>query len=286
MRLFPSEIIYDKPGQTCNRLWSYLDSVAKAIATDSKVWILFWDKSIADFDTLRHNPHVKFPLFCKKGEKILGKNYQKWMIDLFGNRLLIKFYDRLGENKGFVRGWKRRNSSEWYPQVMDQVKEAFTPNQEITSEVSAKFKELHDQGFFIIGVHVRRGDYRTWEGGKYYLELPDYAALMRQAMALHPDRKILFFISTNEEYAATEFEGLPLMEANFRSAAKDLYALSLCDRIMGPLSTFSRWASFYGNVPLCFIEKGMSLTSDNDFSPVKEFYRFENGKEIINLTDK
>jgi hypothetical protein len=30
---------------------------------------------------------------------------------------------------------------------------------------------------------------------------------------------------------------------------EDLYALASCDYIIGPPSTFSQWASFYGNVP-------------------------------------
>jgi hypothetical protein len=34
------------------------------------------------------------------------------------------------------------------------------------------------------------------------------------------------------------------------SAVEDLYSLARCDYLLGPPSTFSLWASFYGNVPL------------------------------------
>ena len=34
------------------------------------------------------------------------------------------------------------------------------------------------------------------------------------------------------------------------SAVGDLYALARCDYIMGPPSTYTQWASFYGNAPL------------------------------------
>jgi hypothetical protein len=30
----------------------------------------------------------------------------------------------------------------------------------------------------------------------------------------------------------------------------DLFALAECDYVLGPLSTFSQWASFHGNKPL------------------------------------
>ena len=31
---------------------------------------------------------------------------------------------------------------------------------------------------FVVGVHIRRGDYKTWEGGKYYFEHQEYAEQM------------------------------------------------------------------------------------------------------------
>jgi hypothetical protein len=38
------------------------------------------------------------------------------------------------------------------------------------------------------------------------------------------------------------------------SPVGDLYALAQCDYIFGPVSTFSQWASFYGNKPLLHLE--------------------------------
>jgi hypothetical protein len=34
-------------------------------------------------------------------------------------------------------------------------------------------------------------------------------------------------------------------------AVQDMYAFAECDYLVGPPSTFTGWASFYGNVPLC-----------------------------------
>lgn len=34
-------------------------------------------------------------------------------------------------------------------------------------------------------------------------------------------------------------------------AVEDMYAFAGCDCLAGPPSTFTGWASFYGNVPLC-----------------------------------
>jgi hypothetical protein len=36
----------------------------------------------------------------------------------------------------------------------------------------------------------------------------------------------------------------------------DLYALAKCDYLLGTLSSFSQWASFYGNKPLYQVRDG------------------------------
>jgi hypothetical protein len=45
----------------------------------------------------------------------------------------------------------------------------------------------------------------------------------------------------------------------------DMYSLAACDYIVGPPSTFSQWASFYGSVPLCIVRDAEHRLSLNDF---------------------
>jgi len=285
MALFPGEIIFDKAGQTGNRFWSYLDSVAKAVVTGKKLRILFWNKDIRFYDALRNSRWVSFPLYSRRLVALFGKHYLRFVTYLFGNRLFVWYYKKRGEKHGFVAGWKRRNENQYYPSVKEEVRRLFRPNDDVVRDVEGVFGKYREQGSFIVGVHIRGGDYREWEDGRYFFEIQEYAAYMRQLVLLYPDRDVRFFISTNEKYDRNSFEGLNLIETGFPSSAHDLYALSLCDRIIGPLSTFSRWASFYGAVPLCFLERGVML-SESGFSVIESFYRFENGKEIVNLSDR
>jgi hypothetical protein len=66
-----------------------------------------------------------------------------------------------------------------------------------------------------------------------------------------------------------------------------MYALASCDYIVGPPSTFSLWASFYGQVPLCFLQKPdepLALANFVDyFSHVagKTVYRDNNGEQYV-----
>ena len=50
-------------------------------------------------------------------------------------------------------------------------------------------------------------------------------------------------------------------------AIEDLYALARCDYLIGPPSTFSAWASFYGKVPLYFIEDVRYCPYLTEFTP-------------------
>ena len=279
-------ILWDKPGQTCNRLWSYLDTIGWSIRTQQNTYVLFWDKDIKHFDRLRNNPYIKFPLYNKTLIKWLGDaRYQKLLTWAFGNRFLNRFYARTTSKK-FVYSWKQRSSKEYFPYVMDEIREVYAPNQHIIDEVKPVMAHYRSEGYFIIGVHIRRGDYKTFEGGRYYFELEEYKRHMQALCEVYKDRKVCFAISTNEKIDAMAFEGLEICKTTNATAIHDLYMLMQCDRIIGPLSTFSRWASFYGEVPLCFISRGDVIESDEAFSVIKDFYHFANGTEIINLTDK
>ena len=57
----------------------------------------------------------------------------------------------------------------------------------------------------------------------------------------------------------------------------DLYALSRCDYIIGPPSTFSQWASYYGHVPLRFLRWKGDEISMSEFLPFIYLDRSEKG---------
>lgn len=279
--------IIDYPGQTCNRLWSYIDTVAWAIIYNKKVNILYWDTSIKYFDALRNCKNVSFPFYNKRIINLIGeKKYQLLIKKICNNKFSHLFYkSSFSKPLGIMNGWEYRSSFKYYPTIINQIKEVFSPNSDIKNYIDKVITNYKNNGYFIVGVHIRRGDYKTWENGKYYFEYKEYKDFMKQIEALYPKEKICFLITTNEPYPNNYFNEFCICQYDSKTAIHDLYALSKCDRIIGPLSTFSRWASFYGDVPLYFIERG-KIIKENDFSPIIDFYHFENGNEIPNLTDK
>jgi hypothetical protein len=108
---------------------------------------------------------------------------------------------------------------------------------------------LRQRADVVVGVHIRRGDYIGWAGGKYFFPVSRYAAWMHELAGQFPGRKVSFLVCSNEPRTAQEFTGLSVGFAA-GSPVEDLYALAGCDYVMGPVSSFTQWASFYGGKPL------------------------------------
>ena len=100
----------------------------------------------------------------------------------------------------------------------------------------------------LVGVHVRRGDYRSFDDGLYWHEPPEYAALMRDVAALTPGARVGFLVCSNERVDPADYPGLAVT-AGPGGEATDLFALAGCDALAGPPSTYTGWASFAGEVP-------------------------------------
>lgn len=100
----------------------------------------------------------------------------------------------------------------------------------------------------LVGVHVRRRDYVSWLGGRYFFSYEQYRALLHRISDLMSPLRVHFLVASDEPippelvsgFSATRLSGTQM---------EDLYSLARCDLIAGPPSTYSEWASFYGDVP-------------------------------------
>ena len=274
-------IICDAPGQTCNRLWTYLASVSLCIAEKKKMAILFYDWTIEDFPNLLHCPFIYFPLYHKWYlEKGNGwNNYKGLTWKATHSERMDKIYKALG----FVKGWHTRRNTRFIAEAKTEIQRLYHPRKEITDKAESLISQLKQQSDMVIGVHIRRGDYATWNDGKFYYSLEEYHTFMLRLQEYYKDKKIAFFISSNEDFPLDIFNDCQCYRFNQEpsGAILDLYTLSICDRIIGPFSSYSRWASFIGEVPLCFLESKEQDFSEESFSKIVDFFHFENGKEIL-----
>ena len=273
-------VICDAPGQTCNRLWTYVASVAQCIAEHKKMVIIFFDWTIEDFPNLLHCPFIYFPLWHKWYlERGNGwNNYKGLTWKVTHNKKWNKIFYTLG----FTKGWSTRTDTRYLQQTLPELKKIFRPKNEIMQKAESMIAELRKKAEVVVGVHIRRGDYDTWNDGRFFYELEEYRQFMLRINKLY-NNKAAFFISSNEDFPLDTFEGCICRRFGKESsgAILDLYSLSLCDRIIGHFSSYSRWASFIGEVPICFLESKEQTFTEQSFSKITDYFHFENGKEIL-----
>lgn len=276
-------VICDAPGQTCNRLWTYVASIAQCIAEQKKMVILFFDWTIEDFPNLLDCPFIYFPLYQKWYlERGNGWNNYKgltWKITHNKN------WDKLFNFLGFKKGWETMNDTRYLSSTKKQLQQVFRPKEGIIKKAESMVNTIKGHADIVIGVHIRHGDYKTFYDGKYYYTLEEFHSFMLQIKQLYSNKRVAFFISSNEKFSSDIFKGCDCYRFGMEPSGDilDLYTLSLCDHIIGPWSTYSRWASFIGEVPLCCIKNKDQIIQEKDFCVINDFYHFKNGESTIDF---
>jgi hypothetical protein len=133
------------------------------------------------------------------------------------------------------------------------IKEIFIPKEEYLINVNSFISKLELEFDILVGVHLRRGDYKVYENGKYYFTDEQYNTVTIKIQELFPSKTVGFILVSNEKIIQNKFS-LPTFIPPNNHLIEDLYILSKCDYIVGPPSSYSSWASFYGNTPLCVIK--------------------------------
>lgn len=107
----------------------------------------------------------------------------------------------------------------------------------------------------VIGVLIRQTDYRAWRDGRFCYTTEQYARWIRQLLDLRPGPSPALVIACDERQDPRALSGLPYFFSRgaFNEGGhwfESLVALSLCDLILSPPSTFAAAAAFIGHVPL------------------------------------
>lgn len=125
-----------------------------------------------------------------------------------------------------------------------------------------------------LGVHIRRGDYRTWMGGRFFYSDEQYIGVIRQFCRLHSGTAV--FICGNdpeldEEKYRSELGGRVCFAKG--NPGEDLCLLSECDYLVGAPSTFTLTASMYHDTPLYWIEDPAAELTEESFGHFDQLFR-------------
>ncbi len=137
-----------------------------------------------------------------------------------------------------------------------EIRKFFKPKIEYLDKINNIIKPLRDARKYIVGVHIRHGDYKTWNGGIFYRSFEDVRTVLESYLENHKEASnVVFVLCSDEPINENVFMGLNYVKGP-GSEIEDLYILAYTDTIIGSNSSFGAWASYYGNIPfIIFPEK-------------------------------
>jgi len=151
--------------------------------------------------------------------------------------------------------------------AMSEINIYFRPASKYVKEINLPVENLKTRNELVCGVLVRQTDYRSWNDGKYFYTTKQYADLLANLNNTFKNKKIGFFIATDEVQDEKIYGDLDCI-IRVGYPIENLYALSICDFLVGPPSSYIGWSSLYGRKNLITIS-----------SPYEKF----NYSEIANL---
>ena len=209
----------------------------------------------------------KYPYFAISGTK--HYNWLTYLFAKYGAKMglipTVSFMDekeidpeemnRLQKTRFvLVKGWGFRDYDAFLA-YREEIKKLFAFLPGIIEKVNRQLPPL-DGSVLRLGVHVRRGDYKIWQGGKYYFSDDDYIRIIQSFCTLFSGNSIEVLIAGNENKFPEEKYRVALpVNIHFLKGnpGEDLYALSTCNYLIGPPSTFSLMAAFYNDSRLYWI---------------------------------
>ncbi|CAN5454954.1 hypothetical protein BH11BAC1_BH11BAC1_07810 [soil metagenome] len=276
-----------RPGQLGNSLFLFSHFIAYSLESETKV-INFSFYEYADyFTTTRENVFITIPE-KKSLFKILW--LRKPLFHFF--HLVGRIMDRTGFNNSisrcihlnpsetffldeesnrkklqstfvFVHGWLFR-CMPYLRKHQDFIRTSFQLVDKHQRQVTRVIEQARSGCEILVGLHIRHGDYAHFEGGKYFYSLDQYYLIMLKVTEIFHGKKVRFLISTNTRHDYSTFKNLDWCVSTGHEV-EDMYVLSYCDYLLGPPSTYTMWASFYGKVPLYRIKDINLAFSEKDF---------------------
>lgn len=159
----------------------------------------------------------------------------------------------LNKRNVLATGWYAR----WYDLFLKYKPEILKLFSFLPEVEEAVKSSLPEEGACLkLGVHIRRGDYKTWQNGQFYFTDEEYVRVIKSFIKNCPSPLSIYICGNdptlNKEYYIKELSSLSLTFPD-GNPGEDLCLLSHCDYLIGPPSTFTLVASMYHDTPLCWL---------------------------------
>lgn len=234
------------PGM-CNAYFAYVNIKAFSLKLHAQPAILFPSETpdLSLSPILRSRVWIKLANLLTLPIKVLSRVipslspfFVTYYYNLQSSCSLAESFIRQPAKILILRGWGYSDL-----QLLDQYRAQILSQMHITPP-QRSFGSTQLNKLPTLGVHIRRTDYKHFQGGRFYYSYSIYLNWIEHVRSLIGQVQILFF-SDDPSYVAKYLGGQGRL--NNGSAKEDLALLSQCDFILGPPSTFSMWATFIGD---------------------------------------
>ena len=283
-------ILGKKFGRMGNRLWIFAYFAANAIEHQYPLLYRNFDEYIRYFDATRKNRFAGYPIKAR---------LSRWLLIDFVAYLLMQMVISIANKtmpgaSFFLRIKKEGegldlNNPQYLQRARNQLvivrdgglfyrdnrhllkhkevlKTFFQPRQGYLDNISRNFEAHWQAEKTLIGVHLRKYDYRRIRDGRLFLDDQKYQTYMQQLAGLL-NNNTQFMLCSDEPLNLELFSGLDVFTGTGH-LIEDLYAFARCDYLMGPPSSYTMWASFYGDVPLLMLYQDTSIMNLRQFEVI------------------
>ncbi|MGH7131947.1 MAG: hypothetical protein ACREJO_08395 [Phycisphaerales bacterium] len=126
----------------------------------------------------------------------------------------------------------------------ESIIRALTPRPDLAAATDQFIAEL-EPGRMLVGVHIRRTDYRGFLGGKHFHEPEVYRQQMLALAERFKARRPQFIVFSDEPRRMDEFPGVDVRISG-GDMISDLLRMTRMHVVLGPMSSFSAFAMYLG----------------------------------------
>lgn len=270
-------VVLDNSGRLCNRL--VLFAHACATAFESKQWFYhLMAEDVLRFVALEPKILREFKVVCKS--KIPGLSFLLRLRQAFYER--IRPFNKVRYLSGNFDRAQRMSRRSFLPHILlywyyrdpaallrqrENICRLLTPKKEYTIAPKSFAGKLRLSACKIVGVHIRRGDYREFQNGRYFFSNEEYSRFIKQTSDTLA-KECKFVIVSDEPLDEPFFSNIGVHIFRGKDFREDLVMLSLCDYILGPWSSFSWWAAYYGHAKLCHLHGRDDVVAAESFHEI------------------
>ncbi|NPD82522.1 glycosyltransferase [Prevotella sp. PINT] len=240
-------------GQMCNNIYQYINVYAWARKHNRRSMSMRFAHKYKGFAICRmpyHNKAVYSLVKALGGVRLIPCiNYDNKSMTIAQCEQRL-----LSSCNAIVEGWNVRYGS-LLPEYMDEIRQLFAFDDGIKAAARRNMLPADDTTVNI-GLHIRRGDYKSFMGGRHYFTDKDFMDYLALLLDNFKGKRCNIYLCTNDKHLDRDFFLRTIRSREewndchivfpHGSGHEDLCLLSECDFILGPVSSYSLIATMYG----------------------------------------